>query len=48
MKKESWIIGETIHHGELTKVFENEDGYFIETTYKVKYIDINDYEIVYY
>lgn len=48
MINESWIVGETIHNGERVKVFENEDGYFIDVNHKSKYIDINDYDVFYY
>lgn len=48
MATESWLIGETIHNGEMVKVYENEDGYFIQTSKYIKYIDIEDYNVICY
>jgi hypothetical protein len=49
MKNESWQVGETICNGVLVSIWEDEDGYFIkESSSKKNYINIGDYELMWY
>jgi hypothetical protein len=48
MANEAWKVGETVHNGEKVEVWENEDGYFIEISQTTKYIDIGDYDVLWY